>query len=84
MLPFVERLALLAQALVLLPRVGVGHEGLDAAADALKLRLLHDGLAQFQSFLAHRVFDLSSSLHKLRLICGKNTGTQGGKLKEES
>jgi hypothetical protein len=66
MLAFVERLAFLAQALVLLARVGVGHERLDAPADALKLRLLDDGLAQLQGFLAHCIFNLGICLHKFQ------------------
>jgi hypothetical protein len=65
MLAFVEGLALLAQALVLPPRIRVGHEGLDAPANALKLGLLDNRLAQFQSFLAHCILSLGICLHKL-------------------
>jgi hypothetical protein len=65
-LAFVEGLALLAQFLVLPPRIGVGHERFDAPADVLKLRLPDDGLAQFQSFLAHCILNLGICRHKLR------------------
>jgi hypothetical protein len=65
MLAFVEGAALLAQALVLFLRGGIGHKRLDALADVLKLGLLDDGFAQLQSFLAHRIFDQSICLHKL-------------------
>lgn len=65
MLAFVEGAALLAQALVLLLRGGVGHEGFDALADALKLGLLDEGFAQLQSFLANRIFGQCTGLHKL-------------------
>jgi hypothetical protein len=65
MLAFVQGAALLAQALVLLLRGGIGHESLDALADALKLGLLDDGLAQFHCFLAHRILDLGIGMHKL-------------------
>jgi hypothetical protein len=65
MLAFVERAALLAQALVLLLRGGVRHETFDAPADALELGLLNDAFAQFQGFLAHRILNLSICLHKV-------------------
>jgi hypothetical protein len=64
-LALVEGLALLAQALVLPPRVGVSHKRFDAPADALELRLLDDSLAQLQSFLAHRIFSQGICMHKL-------------------
>jgi predicted short-subunit dehydrogenase-like oxidoreductase (DUF2520 family) len=65
MLAFVERAALLAQALILLLRGGIGHESVHAPADALKLGLLHEGLTELQSLLAHHVLNLGSCLHKL-------------------
>ena len=66
MLPFMERAALFAQALILLLRFAISRESINALADALELRLLDDGLAQFQSFLANRVLNQCiSGLHKL-------------------
>jgi hypothetical protein len=64
MLALVEGAALFAQGLVLLLHGGIGHERFHPPANALKLRLLRDGLAQFQSFPAHRVFNLDIGLHK--------------------
>jgi hypothetical protein len=66
MLAFVESATLLVQALVLLLRDGVGHEGVNALANALKLRLPDNGFAQLQSLLAHPILDLGSSLHKFQ------------------
>lgn len=63
MLALVERLPLLAQALVLPLRRRVGHESLDPLANALKLGLPYNRFAQFHSLLANRIFDLGSSLH---------------------
>jgi hypothetical protein len=65
MLAFVEGAALLGQALILALRAGVGQERFDALADVLKLGLSDNGIAQFQSFLAHRFLDENMSFHKL-------------------
>jgi len=63
-LAFVQRAAFFRQALVLLLRAGVSQEGIDALADALKLRLLDNGFAQFHSLLADHIFSLSIGMHK--------------------
>jgi hypothetical protein len=55
----------------LLPRIGIGHERFDTPADALKLGLLDNSLAQLHSLPAHGVLHLGIGLHKFRGICGQ-------------
>ena len=52
MLLLMERAAFFIDRLVLLLGLGIAHKGIDALANALKLRLLDNGFAKFQSFLA--------------------------------
>ena len=66
MMAFVEGLAFLAQALVLLPRIVIGHERFDTPADALKLGLLDNSLAQLHSLPAHGALE---RIEKLRSLC---------------
>lgn len=63
MLLLMQGAALFREALILLLRLGVRHEGIDPLPDALELGLLDNGFAQFQSFLPHRVVDLCNGLH---------------------
>ena len=46
---------------------GIGHERIDLLADALKLRLLHNGFAQFPRFLEDHIFSLNICFHRVQL-----------------